>query len=89
MQYQEVSTGEIKTRIKRKCEFGCAPFVFRNVDQLVSHLASLSEGLGKSCGCAHVKSTAPAVQPKYAANIASRTALFLFGVRSGARDFFV
>jgi hypothetical protein len=44
-----------------KCEFGCAPFVFRNVDRLFNHLASPSEGLGKSSGCAHVKSAARAV----------------------------
>jgi hypothetical protein len=46
--------------------------VFRNVDRLFNHLASLSEGLGKSSGCAHVKSAAPAVQTKYAAEIVSR-----------------
>jgi hypothetical protein len=46
--------------------------VFRNVDQLFNHLASPSEGLGKSSGCAHVKRAAPAVQAKYAAEIASR-----------------
>jgi hypothetical protein len=32
--------GQIKTRIKYKCEFKCAPFVLRNVDQLMNHLAS-------------------------------------------------
>ena len=73
-QYQDELTGQIKTRIKCKCEFGCAPFVLRNVDQLMNHLASPSEGLGKSSGCAHVKSAAPAVQIKYAAEIASRAA---------------
>jgi hypothetical protein len=73
-QYQGELTGQTKTRIKCKCEFGCAPFVFRNVDQLFSHLASPSEGLGKSSGCAHVKSAAPAVQIKYAAEIVSRAA---------------
>jgi hypothetical protein len=41
--------------------------VFRNVDQLFNHLASPSKGLGKSSGCAHVKSAAPAVQIKHAA----------------------
>jgi hypothetical protein len=46
--------------------------VFRNVDQLFNHLASPSEGLGKSSGCAHEKSAAPAVQAKYAAEISSR-----------------
>jgi hypothetical protein len=55
------------TRIKFKCEFGCAPFAFRNVDRLFNHLASPSEGLGKSSGCAHVKSAAPAVRIKHAA----------------------
>ena len=50
-QYRDEFTGQTKTRIKCKCEFGC-------------HLASPSEGLGKSSGCAHVKSTAPAVQTK-------------------------
>jgi hypothetical protein len=60
-QYQFELTGQTKTRIKCKCEFVCAPFVFRNVDQLFNHLASPSEGLSKSSGCAHVKSAAPAV----------------------------
>jgi hypothetical protein len=46
--------------------------VFRNVDRLFNHLASPSEGLGKSSGCAHVKGAAPAVQIKYAAEISSR-----------------
>jgi hypothetical protein len=35
------------------------------VDRLFNHLASPSEGLGKSSGYAHVKSAAPAVQTKY------------------------
>jgi hypothetical protein len=48
--------------------------VFRNVHQLVNHLASPSEGLGKSCGCAHAKSSAPVMQAKYAAEITSRAA---------------
>ena len=65
--YQDEFTGQTKTRIKCKCEFECAPFVFRNVDRLFNHLASPSDGLGKSSGCAHVKSAAPAVQTKYAA----------------------
>jgi hypothetical protein len=46
--------------------------VFRNVDRLFNHLVSPSEGLGKSIGCAHVKSAAPAVQTKYVAEIFSR-----------------
>jgi hypothetical protein len=46
--------------------------VFRNVYKLFNHLASPSEGLGKSSGCAHVKSAAPAVQIKYAAEVVSR-----------------
>jgi hypothetical protein len=41
--------------------------VFRNVDRLFNHLASLSKRLGKSSGCAHMKSAAPAVQIKHAA----------------------
>jgi hypothetical protein len=44
--------------------------VFRNADKLFNHLASPSEGLGKSSGYAHVKSAAPAMQIKYAAEIA-------------------
>ena len=58
-QYEDELTGQAKTRIKCKCEFGC-------------HLASPSEGLGKSSGYAHVKSAALAVQIKHAASIASR-----------------
>jgi hypothetical protein len=50
-QYQDELTGQTKTRVKCKCEFGC-------------HLARPPEGLGKSSGCAHVKSAAPAVQKK-------------------------
>ena len=38
-QYQDEFTGQTKTRIKCKCEFGC-------------HLASPSERLVKSSGCA-------------------------------------
>jgi hypothetical protein len=44
-QYQSELTGPTKIRNKCKCEFGCAPFVFRNVDQLFNHLASLSDFL--------------------------------------------
>jgi uncharacterized protein YutD len=47
-QYQGELTGHTKTRVKCKCEFGCANFVFRNVGQLFNHLASPSEGIGKS-----------------------------------------
>ena len=46
--------------------------MFRNVNRLFNHLASSSEVLGKSSGFAHIKSAAPAVQTKYAAEIASR-----------------
>jgi|AntAceMinimDraft_5_1070358.scaffolds.fasta_scaffold92273_1 hypothetical protein len=39
-QYQDEFTGQIKTRVKCMCVFGCAPFVLRNVDELFNHLAS-------------------------------------------------
>jgi uncharacterized protein YeaO (DUF488 family) len=71
-QYQGELTGQNKTRIKCKCEFGCVPIAFRIVDQLFNHLASPSEELRKSSGFARVKSAVPAVQTKYAAEIASR-----------------
>jgi hypothetical protein len=48
------------------------PIAFRIVDQLFNHLASPSEELRKSSGFARVKSAVPAVQTKYAAEIASR-----------------
>jgi hypothetical protein len=75
-QYQEQPTGEANSRIKFKCEFGCEPLVFLNVNQLVNHLASPTKGLRKSSCCAYVKSALPAVQAKYPAKTVSRTTFF-------------
>jgi hypothetical protein len=48
--------------------------VYRNVEQLNSHLAAPLEGLGKSSGFKYVTSAATGVQAKYAAELASRAA---------------
>jgi hypothetical protein len=70
--YKETPTGETKTRTKALCPFGCPAFVYRNVEQLNSHLAAPLEGLGKSSACKYV--TSAGVQANYAAELTSRAA---------------
>jgi uncharacterized protein YutD len=41
---KETPTGEIKTRTKALCAFGCPAFVYRNVEQHNNHLAAPLEG---------------------------------------------
>jgi hypothetical protein len=62
--HQGELTGQTKTRVKCMRVFGCAPFLFHNVDKLFNDLTSPSEGLGKSSGCVQVKSAAPELQKK-------------------------
>lgn len=68
------NSGLNKKRTVVTCLFCSKSFIFRNVQQLALHLACPSEGIGKSSGCPTVKSIAPAVQVKYAAEVAAKEA---------------
>ena len=64
--------GNSKKRTNVTCLFCTIGFVFHNVEQLQTHLACPTTGLGRQSGCSAVKGTAPAIQVKYATVLADR-----------------
>ena len=64
--------GNSKKRTNVTCLFCASGFVFRNVEQLQTHLACPTTGLGRQSGCSAVKGTAPAIQVKYATVLADK-----------------
>ena len=72
--YIDTANGKPKTRQNVTCLFCSDEFVLRNVEQLHTHLACPTEGIGKQCGCVAVKVKAPAIQAKYATALAEREA---------------
>jgi hypothetical protein len=72
--YKETPTGETKTRTEFLCAFGYPAFVYRHAEKLNNYLTAPLERLGKGRGNKYVTSTAPDVQAKYAAELASRAA---------------
>ena len=73
-EYLDENSGLNKKRTVVTCLFCSKSFIFRDAQQLALYLPCPSEGIGKSSGCPTVKSIAPAVQVKYAAEVAAKEA---------------